>query len=307
MILSVSRRTDIPAFYMDWFLNRLQVGWVLVRNPFNPSRVSRVSLNPSVVECLVFWTKNPEPMLARLHELPRNFYIQYTLHDYGPEIESQLPSLARRLEIFEELSARLGPERLVWRYSPVIMSACYTPDYHIRTFARLAERLTGHTRQCHLSFLDIYSKIAARMRAIGVINTVEEEKIILARRLNELSVQYGITLSACGNPELQLAGLSLSSCIDGELIQKITGQAMRLKKDANQRPVCNCAESIDIGSYQTCLNGCAYCYATHSHDAVSRKAGHYDPESPFLCDSEKPGDIITDRKIAVHGGQRLWL
>lgn len=306
MILSVSRRTDIPSFYMDWFLNRLRAGWLLVRNPFNLNRVSRICLDPSMAECLVFWSKNPEPMLARLDELkPYPFYLQYTLHNYGPEMESRLPDLNRRLAVFEELSARLGPARVVWRYSPLIISHRYTPDYHVETFARLADRLSGRTGQCKLSFLDIYAKIAARVRSLGIVDPADEEKFALARRLNDMAAERGISLTGCGNPDLRPAGIAPSSCIDGELIQRITGRTMFLKKDPNQREGCNCAESIDIGAYQTCLNGCAYCYANHSHSAAMRRSARYDPGSSFLCDSERPGDITTERKKCLYGGDRL--
>lgn len=301
MILSVSRRTDVPSFYFDWFLNRLREGWLLVRNPFNPSQVSKVPLSPEAVECMVFWTKNPEPMLARLDDLaPHRYYVQYTVNPYGKDMESRLPELSRRLDVFRELASRLGSERVVWRYSPVLLNAKYTKDFHCEAFESIASALSGSTRQCKLSFIEMYQKISARMKAQGVIERGSEQTFALARRLNAIARSHGIALSACGKPDLRPAGIPVSSCVDGELIQKITGIHMTLRKDPGQREVCNCVESVDIGAYQTCLNGCAYCYANHSHQAAQRRAAGYDPSSPFLCDASRPDDKVTERKVKMH-------
>lgn len=301
MILSVSRRTDVPSFYFDWFANRLREGWLQVRNPFNPSQVSKVPLSPEVVECIVFWTKNPEPMLARLDELAAyNYYVQYTVNPYGKDMESHLPELSRRLDVFRELASRLGSERVVWRYSPVLLNAKYTDDLHCEAFESIAATLSSFTRQCKLSFIELYQKISARMEAQGVVEPGGEQTFALARRLNAIARSHGIALSACGKPDLRPAGIAASSCVDGELIQKITGTKMALRKDSGQRGACNCVESVDIGAYQTCLNGCAYCYANHSHRTAQRRAAGYDPSSPFLCDTSRPDDKVTERKVKMH-------
>lgn len=302
MILSVSRRTDVPSFYFDWFLNRLRAGWLLVRNPFNPSQVGRVPLSPELVECIVFWTKNPEPMLTKLRELdPYRYYVQYTVNPYGRDMESNLPELARRIEVFRELAARLGKERVVWRYSPVLVNAKYTDEFHCRAFESIARELAGSTLQCKLSFIELYQKISARMEAQGVVERGDERTFALARELDAIAARHGIALSACGKPDLRPAGIAVSSCVDGELIRRITGGDMVFKKDSGQRGVCNCVESVDVGAYQTCLNGCAYCYANHSHGAAKRRAALYDPASPFLCDVPRPGDKVTERKVKMHG------
>lgn len=301
MILSVSRRTDVPSFYLDWFLNRLREGWLLVRNPFNPSQVSKVLLSPEVVECIVFWTKNPEPMLGRLDELAAyTFYVQYTVNPYGKDMESRLPGLSHRLDVFRELASRLGLERVVWRYSPVLVNAKYTDDFHCEAFENIATTLSGSTRQCKLSFIELYQKISASMDAQGVVERGDERTFALARKLDAIAARHGIALSACGKPDLRPAGIAVSSCVDGELIRKITGKDMSLKKDSGQRGVCNCVESVDIGTYQTCLNGCAYCYANHSHETAKRRAEKYDPDSPLLCDALKPDDKVTERRVKVH-------
>lgn len=301
MILSVSRRTDVPSFYFDWFLNRLRKGWLMVRNPHTPSSVSRIALSPETVECIVFWTKNPEPMLEKLGELePYPYYIQFTVNSYGREMERNIPELERRIDLFQELSRRLGKERLVWRYSPVILNSTYSAKYHRDMFGKLARKFSGYTCQCKLSFLDLYAKIAPRMASLGVAGQEERDILPLAGQLAELAAENGIAVGACGKRDLHPAGIPASSCIDGELIQKITGKRMILKKDPGQRDECSCVESVEVGAYQTCLNGCAYCYANHSHAYAVKKAAEYDPESPFLCDTSKPGDKITERKTRMH-------
>lgn len=301
MIVSASRRTDVPAFYLNWFLNRLRAGWLLVRNPYNPHQVSRVTLSPRTVECIVFWTKNPEPMLRRLADLePYPYYVQYTVNPYGPEMESGLPELSRRLDTFLALADALGKERVVWRYSPVILGDRYSASFHLEAFERIADTLTGHTAQCKLSFIELYAKIRARMAALGMEEAADPEVYALARGFAALAEARGMELSACGKPDLRPAGIAVSRCVDGGLIRKITGKAMTFKKDPGQRGVCNCDESVDIGSYHTCPNGCVYCYANHSHNAASARAARHDPESPFLCDAPRPGDVVTERKVRMH-------
>ncbi len=302
MILSVSRRTDVPAFYLDWFLNRLKAGEVRVRNPFNPARVSRIALSPDTIECIAFWTKHPGPMLDRLDALaPYPYFVQYTLNPYGRKLEAYLPDLDRRVEIFKRLSERIGKNRVIWRYSPIVVSDRFTADFHRRHFAILAEQLSGYTEQCKLSFLEMYPKIAGRMHALGVADGDPEATLALARDLAGLARAANIAPAACGKPDLSAAGIELSGCIDAWLVQRLTGKAMILRKDPGQRrDGCRCVESIDIGAYQTCLNGCLYCYANHSHASARRKAAHYDPASALLCDAEKIDDRVTDRIIRIH-------
>ena len=199
---------------------------------------------------------------------------------------------------------------MVWRYSPVILNHIHSAESHCAAFNTVARALSGFTEECKLSFLEMYAKIRSRMGALGVVERGDAETLALAGRFAELAEKNSIRLSACGKPDLRPAGIPVSSCIDGALIQRITGKAMSFKKDPGQRGVCACVESVDVGSYQTCLNGCAYCYANHSHAAATRKAACYDPESPFLCDTARPGDVITDRAIRMHGatgGQQLRL
>lgn len=296
MIVSASRRTDIPRFYFDWLLNRLGEGFALVRNPMNFHQVSRVPLSPEVVDCIVFWTKNPEPMLEKLDCLKNySYYVQFTINPYGPEMECTLPLKERLVKTFQRLADQTSARQAVWRYSPVLLSESYPPEAHLEFFTKTAEALRGYTKQCKLSFLDFYPKIKKRMAVHGVSAVPEKEKILLARQLAEIGRKNGIEVSACGNLDLAAAGIPQAKCIDDALISKITGFQYRLKKDPGQRGDCYCVKSMDIGAYDTCGNGCLYCYANVSDDTVKKNMTGYDPHTPMLCGTLLPGDKVTER------------
>lgn len=298
MIISVSRRTDIPRFYFDWFLNRLKEGFVLVRNPMNPAQISRIALNKDVLDFIVFWSKNPEPMLPFLDKLkPYPYYIQFTINPYDTDIEAHLPSKEHLLDTFKKLADKIGADRMVWRYSPALLNAKYTPDFHIQAFENLAQSLKGYTRRCHLSFLDMYAKIEYNMAALGVLEATLKQQKTMAAAFKKAAGAANMSIGACGNVDLVQTKLAPAVCIDGALIEKLTGLHLNLKKDKNQRDTCFCTSSIDIGTYNTCLNGCAYCYANHSVKSIRKKVAGYDPMAPMLCDTVKPTDKIIERVV----------
>lgn len=309
MILSVSRRTDIPRFYYDWFLGRLREGYVLVRNPMNHRQVSRVALSEETIDCIAFWTKNPEPMLGRLSELePYPYFIQFTLNAYGHDIESSLPKKEELLSTFQRLSETIGQERMIWRYSPILLSETYDAAHHLKYFETLAKRLAGYTSVCRISFLDMYRKIAPRMRSMGIREATEEEKRRMTKALIEIGSAYGISLGGCGNLNLQAVGLQKVGCIDADIVSRITGKTLAQKHDPGQRDTCYCAPSVDIGAYNTCPNGCVYCYANLSFESACKQSGGCDPTSPMLCDQLHPGDVVTERKLKsiLDGQQRMF-
>lgn len=297
MIISVSRRTDIPAYYSPWFWNRLRDGYVLVRQPVNERRVSRIVLHPDVVDGFVFWTKNPAPMLARLGELEEYaYYFQYTLTAYGSDVEPGIPSKRECLiPAFQELSRSIGPERVIWRYDPVFLSSKYTEAYHVRYFAELAAQLAPYTRRCVISFLDYYPQISRPMAALGLKPFPAAQKRRLACALAAICRAHGLQMETCAE-ELDLAeyGISHGRCIDKTLFEQLLKQPLLVKRDANQRPACGCAESIDIGAYRTCRGGCRYCYA----GGANREGGRiHDPASPLLGGYVRPEDEVYDRHI----------
>lgn len=300
MILSVSRRTDIPACYADWFFNRIREGFVLVRNPLNPRQISRIAISPEVVDCIVFWTKNPLPMMGRLHELaPFPYYFQFTLTGYGHDIEQNLPDKTNVLiPAFQRLSEQLGRGRVVWRYDPILISPRCPAEWHLRTFEAMAERLAQYTDTVVISFLDRYKKINAQMNALGAAELLREDMISLAAALKNIADRHGLRMETCAEQiDLSAYGIAHGQCISRTRIEQITGCRLSGAKDKNQRPACGCFESIDIGAYDTCRNGCLYCYANQSRTAADRNFLCHDPSSPLLCGRPDPADHITERSV----------
>ena len=298
MIVSASRRTDIPRFHMDWFLNRLSEGYALVRNPMNRSSVSRVPLTPETIDCIAFWTKNPEPMLERLDELsPYPYYVQFTLNAYGADIEGALPPKADLIRTFQELSAAVGPHRMVWRYSPVLISERYTISHHLHYFETFAKRLEGFTSQCRISFLDVYPKIERLMGRRGLQCVAPEQEASFAQSLNAIAVSRGIECGGCGSMDLEAAGMKRAGCIDASFVERATGLNVAETGTESSREGCYCIPSVDIGASDTCAKGCVYCYANGGAERnAPRRFDAYDPLSEMLCDRTEPGDVIADRK-----------
>ena len=299
MILSVSRRTDIPAYFSDWFFRRLEEGYVLVRNPRNPHQVSRVELNPSVVDGIVFWTKNPLPMLDNLDRLQEYaYYVQFTLTPYGQDIEPGVPSKGKVvIPVFQRLSEVVGPHRVIWRYDPILLSPKYTLEYHIRYFEELAKRLSLYTEKCVISFLDQYRKIQRNMEAFHLQVPTLESQDTLAKVFSQIAHSYGLQIETCAEGiDLESYGIQHSRCVDDRLFSRLLGRPLLAEKDRNQRQECGCAESIDIGVYNTCRNGCRYCYANFSPATVAANWTKCDPSSPLLLGQLGPEDKVVFRK-----------
>ena len=300
MILSASRRTDLPNYYAEWFFNRIREGFLYVRNPMNAHQISRVDLSPAVVDCIVFWSKNPTPLLRRLDSLrDYMYYIQFTLEGYGRDIEPHLPDKkAVLIQAFQELSRQLGPRRMVWRYDPILFNPRYTPDYHLRAFEEIAGQLEGFADRAVISFVDLYAKTRRGTAGLDIREPEKAELLDFAGQLAETARRHGFTLESCAEAiDLAPAGVRHGSCIDKALIEELLGCRLKVSRDKTQRPECGCFESIDAGAYNTCRNGCKYCYANFSPQQVERNAGLYDPESPILCGTLGPEDVVTERRV----------
>lgn len=300
MILSVSRRTDIPNYYADWFYNRIKEGFLYVRNPFNPHQISRIDLSPDVVDCIVFWTKNPSNMLERLDELRKYaYYFQFTLTGYGRDVEPRLPDKRQVLiPVFQRLSRQLGAKRVVWRYDPILVNRRYTAEYHIKAFGEIARSLEGFTERVVISFVDLYAKTRRSMKELGIEPLAEQEMFRLAEEMAALAKKHGMTVMSCAETiDIQRAGIEHGSCIDKKLIEEIIGCELTGGKDKNQRHACGCFESVETGLYNTCKNGCKYCYANSSDGMTASNIERYDPMSPLLCGAVGPEDRVTERKM----------
>ncbi len=300
MILSVSRRTDIPNYYSDWFYNRIKEGFVYVRNPMNIRQVSRIDISPGVVDCIVFWTKNPEPMLDRLDELSDyKYYFQFTLTGYGKDIERNVPHKKEKMiPIFQRLSEKIGNNKVIWRYDPILFTKTYTPEYHLKAFEQISGALRGYTNKCVISFVDVYAKNKKAMEAMGAYNIDESELMDFAKKISGIAKANGMTVGSCAEKmDLSKCGIEHNCCIDKKLIEDIVGCKIEVEKDKNQRPECGCIESVEIGTYNTCKNGCMYCYANESQERVRTECSKYDLNSSLLCGGLTDEDKVSERKV----------
>ncbi len=299
MILSVSRRTDIPNYYAEWFINRIQEGFLYVKNPMNAHQVSRIQITPEVIDCIVFWTKNPAGIMKYLDDLKDYpYYFQFTLTGYGTDIEKNIPDKKKvMIPRFQELAAKIGKERVIWRYDPIMFTDRYTEEYHLRAFRQIAENLKGYTEKCVISFVDTYRKNKVFLSKSDNDKS-GAELTAFAARLQKIAEKNGIQVASCSEEiDLSACGIAHNCCIDKELIERLAGGCLTAKKDKNQRLACGCIESVEVGSYNTCANGCAYCYATYDTHSVEDNCKKYDPNSPLLCGRVMEGDKISERKM----------
>ena len=300
MILSVSRRTDIPNYYSDWFINRIKEGFLYVRNPMNAHQISKINLSPKVVDCIVFWTKNPAEMIGKLDALKEYmYYFQFTLTGYGKDIEPNLPNKRDELiSTFIMLSEKIGKERVIWRYDPILINERYTADYHIRAFKEIAGKLAGHTEKIIISFVDLYKKAERNMAGLNIQTLTEAEMMEIAGKLAEVASKYDLAIESCAEQfDLQAVGVRHGSCIDKKLIERLIGCKLTVGKDKNQREECGCFESVEVGTYNTCRNGCKYCYANFNDKMVGDNVALYSADSPMLCGSVGPNDKLTVREV----------
>lgn len=299
MILSVSRRTDIPAFYSDWFFNRINEGFVYVRNPINKNQISKIQLSPDTVDCIVFWTKNPKPLLKRINELSAyNFYFQFTLNSYGKDLEPNVPSKNELIRLFKELSLLIGKEKVIWRYDPIILTNKYSIEYHEKYFESIAQKLSTYTEKCVISFVDLYKKSEINLKNTDIKDITEKEILELSSKLKVIALRYNLEIETCAEDvELATLGIGHNKCIDNFLIERIIKKRIKTSKDKNQREVCGCVESIDIGAYNTCRHGCLYCYASFNSAMVADNFKNHSSQSPLLFGEIGVNDIVTERKV----------
>ena len=300
MILSASRRTDIPNYYSEWFLNRIKDGYVYVRNPMNIHQVSKINITSKVVDCIVFWTKNPESMLDKLEQLKDyKYYFQFTLTGYGKDIEPFVPHKRNEMiPVFQRLSAMIGKEKVVWRYDPIIFTQVYSEEYHLKAFHEIASSLNGYCTRVIISFVDLYAKAKKNMKNLKIMDRNQKELFEFASKLAEIAQNNGMEIETCAELiDLSFCGIKHSSCIDKDMIEKIVGSPVKVQKDKNQREECGCVESVEIGAYNTCINGFRYCYAIDNDEQVRANRALYDVYSPILCSKITEEDKITERVV----------
>lgn len=302
MILNTGGRTDTVQYYTDWLLQRFSEGYVLTRNPMFPSKVIRYELTPDKVDCVVFCSKNYKPILPRLHEITDRFhtYFHYTITAYGRDIEPGVPSIEESMETLKALSRLVGKQRIAWRYDPVLLTKEYTIGRHLETFGRMAGELAPYIDRCIFSFVEMYKKLEVNMPELIPLSCQDMES--LAQGLGSIAKKYGISIQTCGtNGDYTRYGIHASGCMTLDILGKANGITFRSQKHKGTRQGCHCIESRDIGAYDTCLNGCKYCYANKSPQKAFENRQYHDPASPLLLGHVKPEDTI------LQGAQKSFL
>ncbi len=294
MIINTGQRTDIPAFYSEWFANRLKEGFVCVRNPYNPKQVSRYRLDPSVVDVIGFCTKNPAPMFQYMDLLKD--YGQYwfvTITPYGRDIEPSVPDKHVLIESFKRLSDTVGPSATGWRFDPILLSSRYTPEYHLRAFEQIASELDGYTETAVISFIDLYPKV--RRNFPEAREVPEEQRLSIGKEIIRIASRHGMTVKPCAEGEALAAyGADCTGCMKISDYEKAIGKRINAPKRKGARAECACYLSCDIGAYDTCRHLCRYCYANSDPSRVMAQALQHDPRSPFLIGNYAEDDQIHD-------------
>lgn len=295
MILNTGSRTDIPAYYSDWFYNRIDEGYVLTRNPYNPQQVLKYSLDPSVVDVLVFCTKNPKPMLSRIEKLKgyRQFWF-VTLTPYGKDIEPNVPKKTTVIESIKQLSSLVGNKSVSYRYDPIFITEKYSLNYHLRAFEKIASELSGYVNSCVISFIDLYEKTKRNFPSVKQVTPYEQD--FLAKNFALIGEKYNIPIrSCCENVEFKKYGIDVSGCMTKDVLENATNCPLAIPNNKKPpRAECNCLLGADIGAYNTCPHGCLYCYANYNKDVVKKNYSLHNPNSPFLIGDFRKEDIIVE-------------
>ena len=295
MIISASYKTDIPAFYGEWFMNRLQAGYCKMVNPYG-RQIYTIDLSPDAVDGFVFWTKNIGPFLKRLPEIRRRgypFIVQHTINGYPRELEFRVINYTHTIEHMKKLAGDYGPDVAIWRYDPIIITSLTPLDWHRRNFETLAKSLEGTTSEVVISFGQVYKKTRRNMEwashKFGFKWSEHEamtwdEVRALATELAQLASVHGMQLRVCSQRALLVPGLiEEARCVDADRLERVSGKAILGKtRQKGNRKECGCFASRDIGEYDTCPHGCVYCYAVQNRDLALRRYRAHDPASEFL-------------------------
>lgn len=308
MIISASRRTDIPAFFGDWFINRIKEGFAMYRNPMRPTQVFAVSLHPKDVDAIVFWTKNPKNFLDKIKYLDEyTYYFQFTITPYDQDLEPGIPNKDEVIDTFIKLSDMIGKKRVIWRYDPIIITDKMPLSYHKEKFEDLCEKLSPYTQKCIISYVDFYKKAEDDLNKINAKRLELDDLYNIFGAIGSIGKRYNLSVETCAEDlpveELEELGLKRAHCIDGNLIKELkrekdTSYTKEFAKDKNQREACGCVQSIDLGIFNTCKHFCVYCYANFSRNSIIKNNQKYDVNSPLLCsqlDLEKDEIRIRER------------
>jgi hypothetical protein len=289
-VISVSRRTDIPAFYSEWFIRRLKEGFVYVQHPYS-RRWLKVSLTPDDIDAIVFWSKDYSPLLSMLEEIERysrNLFFHFTITG-NRELEPHTPEWVEASKDFIYIARRYSPDRIIWRYDPICITDRLSFEYYLDNFRRCIEMLKGYANMCYISFANPYRKVMLnlkRYKGQSLLELSNEKKKEYALQLAIIAEKYGIRMYACCNDYLVSEEIMKGSCIDGNYLSRIFNTAISAQK-APSRKECACTKSIDIGAYNTCPHGCFYCYANAERAKVALSFKKHNPQWNSLCKDVK--------------------
>ena len=300
MILNTGSRTDIPAYYSNWFYQRSKDGYVIVRNPYNPTQVTKYILSPDVIDAIVFCTKNPAPMLDRLDELKDfDMFWFVTITPYGKDIEPFVPDKDAVMDSFISLSRTVGPAKMSWRYDPIFIDEKYDVDFHINAFRKMSEKLKGSTNQVVVSFIDLYEKTKKNFPGVKSVSFSDQEMLIdaFSKIARENNMQIHL---CCEREELVRDNVDASGCLSQGVLEDAIGMHLKVPKPQNARAQCQCLLGADIGAYNTCGHGCKYCYANYDRETVVYNMKHHNPMSPLLAGELNEDDVVHE------ANQKSW-
>lgn len=293
MIINTGGRTDTVQYYTKWLLKRFEEGYVYSRNPLFPNKVTRYELNPSVVDGVQFCSKNYEPILSDLEKITSRFhtYFHYTITAYGKDVEPGVPSIDESMATLKKLSGIVGKQRVAWRYDPVLLTKKYTIGTHFETFERMAKELAPYVDRCIFSFVEMYRKLEINMPELIPLSQADMDA--LAQGMGKIAARYGLWLQTCGtNGDYSRYGIHPSGCMTLEMMGRANGITFRALKHKGMRQGCHCIQSRDIGAYDTCMNGCKYCYANKRPQKAFENYPNHDPDSPLLLGHLKETDVL---------------
>jgi len=296
MILFVSGRCDIPAYYSAWFFQRLKEGFVDVRNPYNPHQISRIPLSVANVDALLFCTKNPMPLLPRLDEIPFPYLFHVTVTPYHRDIEPYVPNKKEVIQAVKQLSERIGKDRVVVRYDPILLSDRYDIAYHGKAFEKLVKSLHGAVDTIIISFVDMYKNTRMHKNSMYMLPMSEKDMRQLGKVIGSIAMRYGIRVQTCAEGiDLSAYGVQQGACVSKELMEHLLQHPYEAPKGAPLRN-CKCIPTVDIGDYNACANLCKYCYANYDENAIRQRMRTHDPLSSVLLGHITKEDVITVRQ-----------
>lgn len=296
MILNTGLRTDIPGFFSEWFYNRIDEGFVYVRNPYAKNQIYSYRLDPELIDCIIFTTKNPRPMFRNLEKIDKfNQYWHITITPYGKEIEPNVPPVDEVIDSFKFLSERLGKEKVTLRYDPIFISEKYSLEKHIESFDYILDYLSDYTTEAIISFIDLYEK--TKRNFPNAKEVTQDERLRIGEEFAKIGEKYNIKVKTCAEgTELERFGIDSRGCMTKEVIEKAINKNLDIPKQKARNGECYCLLNNDIGEYNTCNHGCLYCYANSNKRLVKRNLKLHDPKSPILIGEIKEDDIIIERK-----------